>query len=151
MSFKNTILIMTSNAGASRVGKSRIGFGSGAVNMDALTDAVKQTFQPEFRNRLSRIVLFRSMDDRMAERITAKKLKELSDKLKVKKVELTITAEAAEHVRQAGITNEYGAREIDRVIAGQVKPLLADLLLFGRLKKGGTCVLDVKEGKLLVR
>ncbi len=149
--FRNIILIMTSNAGASRVGKSRIGFGSGAVNMDALTDAVKQTFQPEFRNRLSRIVLFRSMDDRMAERITAKKLKELSDKLKVKKVELTITAEAAEHVRQAGITNEYGAREIDRVIAGQVKPLLADLLLFGRLKKGGTCVLDVKEGKLLVR
>ena len=69
----------------------------------------------------------------------------------MKKVELTITAEAAEHVRQAGITNEYGAREIDRVIAGQVKPLLADLLLFGRLKKGGTCVLDVKEGKLLVR
>ena len=149
--FRNIILIMTSNAGASRVGKSRIGFGSGAVNMDALTDAVKQTFQPEFRNRLSRIVLFRSMDDRMAERITAKKLKELSDKLKVKKVELTITAEAAEHVRQAGITNEYGAREIDRVIAGQVKPLLADLLLFSRLKKGGTCVLDVKEGKLLVR
>lgn len=149
--FRNIILIMTSNAGASRVGKSRIGFGSGAVNMDALTDAVKQTFQPEFRNRLSRIVLFRSMDDQMAERITAKKLKELSDKLKAKKVELIITAGAAEHVRQAGITNEYGAREIDRVIAGQVKPLLADLLLFGRLKKGGTCMLDVKEGKLLVR
>lgn len=149
--FRNIILIMTSNAGASRVGKSRIGFGSEAVNMDALTDAVKQTFQPEFRNRLSRIVLFRSMDDQMAERITAKKLKELSDKLKAKKVELIITAGAAEHVRQAGITNEYGAREIDRVIAGQVKPLLADLLLFGRLKKGGTCVLDVKEGKLLVR
>lgn len=149
--FRNIILIMTSNAGASRVGKSRIGFGSEAVNMDALTDAVKQTFQPEFRNRLSRIVLFRSMDDQMAERITAKKLKELSDKLKAKKVELIITSGAAEHVRQAGITNEYGAREIDRVIAGQVKPLLADLLLFGRLKKGGTCVLDVKEGKLLVR
>lgn len=149
--FRNIILIMTSNAGASRVGKSRIGFGSGAVNMDALTDAVKQTFQPEFRNRLSRIVLFRSMDDQMAERITDKKLRELSDKLAAKKVELTVTPQAADYVRKAGITNEYGAREIDRVIAGQVKPLLADLLLFGRLKKGGNCTLDVEEGKLLIR
>lgn len=148
--FRNIILIMTSNAGASRVGKSRIGFGSGAVNMDALTDAVKQTFQPEFRNRLSRIVLFRSMDDQMAERITDKKLRELSDKLAAKKVELTVTPQAADYVRKAGITNEYGAREIDRVIAGQVKPLLADLLLFGRLKKGGNCTLDVKEGKLVI-
>ncbi len=149
--FRNIILIMTSNAGASRVGKSRIGFGSAAVNMDALTEAVKQTFQPEFRNRLSRIVLFGSMDDRMAEKITDKKLRELADKLAVKKVELTVAPRAAEYVRKAGITNEYGAREIDRVIAGEVKPLLADLLLFGKLKKGGKCKLDVKDGKLVIK
>ena len=78
--FRNIILIMTSNAGASQVGKSPIGFGSSQYNMDALTDAVKRTFQPEFRNRLSRIVLFSGMDDAMAEKITEKKLKELSDK-----------------------------------------------------------------------
>lgn len=148
--FRNIILIMTSNAGASRVGKSRIGFGSEAVNMDALMEAVKQTFQPEFRNRLSRIVLFHSMDDRMAEKITRKKLKELSDKLTAKKVELAITPEAEAHIKHAGITYEYGAREIDRVIAGEVKPLLAELLLFGRLKRGGKCTLFVKEGKLAV-
>lgn len=149
--FRNIVLIMTSNAGASRVGKSRIGFGSEAVNLDALTDAVKQTFQPEFRNRLSKIVLFRSMDDRMARKITEKKLKELSDKLLVKKVELTITPQAAEHIKAAGITKEYGAREIDRVIAGEVKPLLAELLLFGRLKRGGKCMLLVEDNKLAVR
>lgn len=149
--FRNIILIMTSNAGASRVGKSRIGFGSEAVNMDALTEAVKQTFQPEFRNRLSRIVLFGGMDDRMAARITEKKLKELADKLAAKKTELSVTPQAADYVRKAGITNEYGAREIDRVIAGEVKPLLADLLLFGRLKKGGKCTLEVKDGKLRIR
>lgn len=148
--FRNIILIMTSNAGAGRVGKSRIGFGSEAMNMDALMEAVKQTFQPEFRNRLSRIVLFRSMDDRMAEKITGKKLKELADKLAVKKVELTVTQAAADYVRNAGITKEYGAREIDRVIAGEVKPLLAELLLFGRLKRGGKCTLDLKDGKLEV-
>lgn len=149
--FRNIVLIMTSNAGASRVGKSRIGFGSEAVNMDALTDAVKQTFQPEFRNRLSKIVLFRSMDDAMAEKITDKKLRELAKKLSEKNVEFEISKEAAKHVRKAGITKEYGAREIDRVIAGEVKPLLAELLLFGRLKKGGTCRLELEDGKLVVR
>ncbi len=149
--FRNIILIMTSNAGAGRVGKSRIGFGSEAVNMDALTEAVKQTFQPEFRNRLSKIVLFRTMDDRMAEKITGKKLQDLSQKLLAKKVEFTITPKAAEYVRNAGITKEYGAREIDRVIAGEVKPLLAELLLFGRLKRGGKCTLVLEEGSLKVR
>jgi len=149
--FRNTILIMTSNAGAGQVGKSRIGFGSPAVNMEALTDAVNKTFQPEFRNRLSRIVLFCSMDDKMAEKITEKKLKELADRLKARKVEFAATPEAAEYVRRAGITKEYGAREIDRVIAGEVKPLLAELLLFGRLKRGGRCLLDVRDGKLMIR
>lgn len=149
--FRNIVLIMTSNAGASKVGKSRIGFGSEAVNMDALTDAVKQTFQPEFRNRLSRIVLFRSMDEEMAGKITQKKLKELSEKMKNRKVEFKVSKEAVEYVRKAGITKEYGAREIDRVIAAKVKPLLAELLLFGRLKKGGKCALEVEDGELVVR
>ena len=111
---------------------------------------MKRTFQPEFRNRLSRIVLFGGMDDRMAEQITDKKLKELSGKLAAKKVDLTITPQAAAYVRNAGITNEYGAREIDRVIAGEVKPLLAELLLFGRLKRGGTCTLLLEDGRLAV-
>ncbi len=149
--FRNIVLIMTSNAGASKVGKSRIGFGSEAVNLDALTDAVKQTFQPEFRNRLSRIVLFRSMDEEMAGKITQKKLKELSEKMKNRKVEFRVSKEAVEYVRKAGITKEYGAREIDRVIAAKVKPLLAELLLFGRLKKGGKCALEVEDGELVVR
>ncbi len=149
--FRNIVLIMTSNAGANKVGKSRIGFGSEAVNMDALTDAVRQTFQPEFRNRLSRIVLFRSMDEEMAGKITQKKLKELSEKMKNKKVDFKVSKEAVEYVRKAGITKEYGAREIDRVIAAKVKPLLAELLLIGRLKKGGVCALEVEDGELVVR
>ncbi len=148
--FRNIILIMTSNAGASQVGKPGIGFGSSQQNTDALLDAVNRTFQPEFRNRLSRIVLFRSMDQDMAEKITRKKLKELADNLSLKKVSLTITEEAFIHIRKAGITREYGAREIDRVIAAEVKPLLAELLLFGKLKRGGTCVLDQKDKKLVI-
>ncbi|MDO5549592.1 MAG: AAA family ATPase [Lachnospiraceae bacterium] len=149
--FRNIILIMTSNAGASQAGKSQIGFGNAAANLDALSDAVNRTFQPEFRNRLSRIVLFNSMDDHMAARITDKKLRELAQKLEARKVTLTISPEAAEYVMKEGITREYGAREIDRVIAGEVKPLLAELLLFGRLKRGGKCRLEVEDGKLAVK
>lgn len=70
--FRNIVLIMTSNAGAREVGKSRIGFASAEMNTEALEDAVKRTFQPEFRNRLSRVVLFRGMDEEMAGRITQK-------------------------------------------------------------------------------
>ncbi len=144
--FRNIILIMTSNAGAREVGKSPIGFASLPVNKEALTEAVKRTFQPEFRNRLSRVVLFNSMDEGMAKRITRKKLQELSDKLAKKKVDLTVAMEAEEQVEKVGISREYGAREIDRVISGEIKPLLAELLLFGKLKKGGSCTLTVKDG-----
>ncbi|MDO5417283.1 MAG: AAA family ATPase [Lachnospiraceae bacterium] len=146
--FRNIILIMTSNAGAGQLGKSQIGFGSAEMNLDALMEAVKRTFQPEFRNRLSRIVLFHGMDEEMAARITEKKLKELAEKLAARKVEFHVSPEAAEYVRKAGITREYGAREIDRVISGEVKPLLAELLLFGKLKRGGACTLECRDGKL---
>ncbi len=146
--FRNVILIMTSNAGASQVGKSQIGFGSPEMNLDALMEAVKRTFQPEFRNRLSKIVLFQGMDEKMAEQITRKKLGELEKKLAGRKVELVISPEAEEYIRTSGITREYGAREIDRVITAEVKPLLAEHLLFGKLKKGGRCQVKLEEGKL---
>ena len=149
--FRNIILILTSNAGAGEIGKGKIGFGSGIMNLDALEEAVKRIFQPEFRNRLSRIVLFHGMDEKMAGNITTKKLGELTQMLKTRKVNLTVTQAATEHVKRSGITREYGAREIDRVISGEVKPLLAELLLFGRLKRGGDCILDVRNGKLIVR
>lgn len=148
--FRNIILIMTSNAGASQVGKSQIGFGSTKVNTDALMDAVNRTFSPEFRNRLSKIVLFNPMDDAMAERITEKKLNELGEKLALRNVEFSASPEAKVYIRNHGITAEYGAREIDRVITGEVKPLLAERLLFGNLKRGGKCHLEVREEKLVL-
>ncbi len=148
--FRNIVLIMTSNAGAREIGKGKIGFNDSEENPDVLEEAVRRTFQPEFRNRLSRIILFRSMDEAMAGEITAKKLRELSDKLKERKVELTVTKEAQDCIKKAGITREYGAREIDRVISAKVKPLLAELLLFGRLKKGGKCILAEKDGELAI-
>ena len=149
--FRNIVLIMTSNAGASSVGKNLIGFGSGRMDDSAIGEAVKRTFQPEFRNRLSKIVLFKSMDREMAVRITKKKLEGLRELMGKKFVELEISNQAAEYIMKRGITNEYGAREIDRVISAEVKPLLVEELLFGKLKKGGKCRIELADNKLMLQ
>lgn len=137
--FRNIVIIMTSNAGASRVGKSGIGFGDQSVKSDVIMEEVKKTFQPEFRNRLNRIVVFHPMDAAMGERIAKKKLGELGYMLAQKKVELEILPEAMALLAKKGTSTEYGAREMDRIIGGEIKPLLVDELLFGSLKKGGVC------------
>ncbi len=149
--FSNVILIMTSNAGADRLRQEQIGFGHSGVQTDVMMDAVKRIFQPEFRNRLDRIVMFRAMDETMADRIARKKLDELAARLRARQVDFQYTQEAADHVRTIGISQEYGAREIQRVIDSQVKPLLADTLLFGPLKTGGACQLTMEDGNLKIQ
>lgn len=143
--FRNVIMIMTSNAGASRIGKHGIGFQGQDVKADVIMEEVKRIFQPEFRNRLNRIVVFHGMDETMAEQITEKKLGELQKLLLQKKVMLTVEAAAKTLVKKKGITTEFGAREIDRVIQNEIKPILVDEILFGRLKKGGKCSLTVSN------
>ena len=145
--FRNVILIMTSNAGASRIGKHGFGFQGQDVKADVIMEEVKRIFQPEFRNRLNRIVVFHGMDETMAEQITEKKLGELQKMLTNRKVELSVDTAAKLLVKEKGITTEFGAREIDRVIQNEIKPLLVDEILFGKLKKGGKCRLTASEGR----
>ena len=146
--FRNVILIMTSNAGASRVGKPLMGFGERKINRDAIMDEVKRVFQPEFRNRLNRIITFNHVDDKMAEKIVQKQIAQLAQKLEKKKITLEITSSCAEYLKRKGISQEYGAREINRIINTEIKPLLVDKILFGKLKKGGNCVIDYVNDKL---
>lgn len=140
--FGNIILIMTSNAGASRVGKAGIGFGDRDVKADVIMEEVKRTFQPEFRNRLNRIVVFHHMDPAMAMQIADKKLRELGGMLLKKHVELFVEPEAKELLVRKGTSVEYGAREMERIIGSEIKPLLVDAILFGNLKRGGSCRLS---------
>ena len=98
---------------------------------------VKRTFKPEFINRLSATVVFNDMDRVMAGMILDKKLRELSQKLEVRKVTMTMTEDAREWLLAKGFTREYGARELDRVIAHDLKPLLMREILFGWLRDGG--------------
>ncbi len=145
--FRNVIVIMTSNAGANRIGKQAIGFAGEKGDDGALMDEVKRIFQPEFRNRLNRIVTFHGMDDTMAERVIEKKLKELSKQLEKKEISLSADDKAMELIKKKGISAEYGAREIDRVIRNDIKPLFVDEILFGRLKNGGKLILSAENDK----
>ena len=148
--FRNVILIMTSNAGASRIGRPGIGFQGQDIKADVVLEEVKRTFQPEFRNRLNKIVVFNGMDDAMAARIVEKKLGQLGEMLGRKGVELAVDEEAGRLVRQKGISTEFGAREIERVIGSEIKPLLVDEILFGRLKEGGRCRLEASGGEFRI-
>lgn len=143
--FRNIILIMTSNAGASRIGKHGIGFQGQDVSPNVIMEEVKRIFQPEFRNRLNRIVVFHGMDEAMAEKIVEKKLGELQKMLSQKNIEFRADGSAKKLVREKGISVEFGAREIERVIQGEIKPLLVDEILFGALKGGGQCRLTVQD------
>ncbi len=148
--FRNVIIIMTSNAGASRIGKPGIGFLGEDTSADVVLEEVKRVFQPEFRNRLNKIVVFRGMDAQMAERIAQKKLGELAQMLLRRQVELTVDQAAKKLVQEKGVSAEYGAREMDRVIRGEIKPLFVDEMLFGALKQGGRCVLTAADGQFQV-
>ena len=135
--FRNVILIMTSNAGAQFAGQANIGFTGGVSRGEAMLKQVKKTFKPEFINRLSGTVVFNDMDHHMAELILKKKLRELQEKLTAKKVTLTLKDETFAALLKEGVTKEYGAREMARVINQRLKPQLMREILFGSLKDGG--------------
>lgn len=139
--FRNVIIIMTSNAGASRIGKAGIGFLGEDTTADIVYEEVRRIFQPEFRNRLNKIVAFHGIDEKMAVQIIEKKLRELQNMLSRRQVRLTVDDTAKALIQKKGVSKEYGAREIIRVIQSEVKPLFADEILFGSLRQGGTCTL----------
>ncbi len=146
--FRNVVLIMTSNAGAQHASQANIGFSGNTSRGEAMLSQVKKTFKPEFINRLSGTVVFHDMDRTMATLILRKKLGELQEKLTAKHVTMTLTDEAFDHLLKEGFTREYGAREMDRVIGQQLKPLLMREILFGSLKQGGDVTIEMKDGKL---
>lgn len=146
--FRNVILIMTSNAGAQYAAQASIGFGGGVSRGEAMMKQVKKTFKPEFINRLTDIVVFSEMDENMAAQILRKKLSELEAKLQQRKVSFEMTDEAFSCLLKKGFTKEYGAREMDRVIARELKPLFMKEILFGKLKKGGSVTVKSADGIL---
>lgn len=148
--FRNVVLIMTSNAGAQYASQASIGFTGNVSRGEAMLKQVKKTFKPEFINRLSGTVVFHDMDKQMATRILNKKLGELQSKLEKKQVTMTLTDAAFENILSEGFVPEYGAREMDRVIAQRLKPLLMREILFGKLSKGGDVEVDFVKDELKI-
>lgn len=148
---RHVVLIMTSNAGAQYARQASIGFNSRVSAGEAMLGQVKKTFKPEFINRLSATVVFHDMDRTMASLILAKKLGELNGKLVVRGIEMELSPEARDWLLRRGFLPEYGAREMDRVIASQLKPLLMREILFGALKAGGKACVQVEKDQLILQ
>ena len=148
---RHVVLIMTSNAGAQFARQASIGFSSQITAGEAMLKQVKKTFKPEFINRLSATVVFHDMSQEMASLILDKKLGELSSKLAARQIEMELSPEARNWLLQRGFLPEYGAREMNRVIASHLKPLLMREILFGSLKSGGKTCIQVDKDQLVLQ
>ena len=148
---RHVVLIMTSNAGAQFARQASIGFSSQITAGEAMLKQVKKTFKPEFINRLSATVVFHDMSREMASLILDKKLGELSSKLAARQIEMELSPEARNWLLQRGFLPEYGAHEMDRVIASHLKPLLMREILFGSLKSGGKTCIQVDKDQLVLQ
>lgn len=138
--FRNTIIIMTSNAGTREMGVQTIGFGDVFNDAeDKGKKAIEKFFSPEFRNRLDAIITFRALNVEIMEMVVDKFIVELNTQLAAKKVSLSITPSVRTWLAQKGHDPRYGARPLARVLQTEIKDKLADEILFGELSKGGGC------------
>jgi ATP-dependent Clp protease ATP-binding subunit ClpA len=143
--FRNVILIMTSNVGARELAKGNIGFSKeGDAKVGSNEEAIKNTFSPEFRNRLDGTIAFAQLDYKIMERIVDKFVVELESQLSDKKVCLHLTAEARRWLAKKGHDPVYGARPLGRLISEKIKQPLAEEILFGKLEKGGHVRIGLK-------
>ena len=149
--FRNVVLIMTSNAGAKNIGKNIIGFGERVIKGEAIMEEVKKFFSPEFRNRLDKIVVFNHLNNEMALDIARKELNKFNEQLLKKNVKVNFDDKCIDFVANKGISQEYGAREIIRIINQEIKAMLVDEILFGSLSDGGEITLDVKDNKFIYK
>ena len=149
--FRNTIIIMTSNAGARDIGKNLVGFGRESLNLNAMDEEVKRSFTPEFRNRLDKIIVFNQITKEMALDITKNEISKFKEKLKEKNIEISISNKVLSYISNKGLSKEFGGREIKRVINSELKTLLIDEILFGKLSKGGKCSIGLKDNKLVIK
>lgn len=148
--FRNVILIMTSNAGARHAHKPSVGFDRKADAGAAMAKEVKTVFAPEFINRLTSVVVFNDIDEKMASMILDDKIRQLQSRIKGKGIELKITKEAYARLLKEGFSPEYGAREIERVLNSRITPLLMREILFGA-KEGFTAVIEPSEAGYDIR
>ncbi len=149
VSFRNVVLIMTSNAGATEQAKSAIGFGRDRREGED-TAAIERTFTPEFRNRLDAVISFQPLPKEVILRVVEKFVLQLEAQLMDRNVTIDLTPKAARWLGDKGYDDKMGARPLARVIQEHIKKPLAEELLFGKLAKGGLVKVKVKDGNLVL-
>ncbi|MFZ1725523.1 MAG: ATP-dependent Clp protease ATP-binding subunit ClpA [Albidovulum sp.] len=145
--FRNVILIMTSNAGASEMAKSAIGFGRDKREGED-TAAIERTFTPEFRNRLDAVISFAALPREVILQVVEKFVLQLEAQLMDRHVHIELSAEAAAWLAEKGYDDRMGARPLARVIQEHIKKPLAEELLFGKLMKGGVVQVVLRDGAI---
>lgn len=145
--FRNVIIIMTTNAGASEASRASIGFTPQDHSSDAM-GAIEKLFTPEFRNRLDSIIQFNGLDKKTIMSVVDKFLFELEQQLHEKNVDMSVEPEVREWLADKGYDPTMGARPMARVIQEHIKKALAEELLFGRLAHGGSVRIGVADGAL---
>ena len=145
---RNSILILTTNLGAIDAEKNKIGFGDD--DSDYEDKELKKFFAPEFRNRLDGIITFGKLGKEVMMKIVGKFLVELKAQVKDKKVDITISDEALDYLVDKGFNKKMGARPLQRVIDKEIKRPLSRQLLFGKLKDGGKCKIDIVKKELVL-
>ncbi|PZO51751.1 MAG: ATP-dependent Clp protease ATP-binding subunit ClpA [Alphaproteobacteria bacterium] len=140
--FRNVILIMTTNAGASDAAKQGIGFGAGKKDHEN-EEAIKRLFTPEFRNRLDATISFGGLPPEVVRSVVQKFIIQLEGQLAERNVQIEITDKAADWLATRGYDENFGARPLSRLISEYVKKPMADELLFGKLKTGGIVKIDI--------
>jgi ATP-dependent Clp protease ATP-binding subunit ClpB len=146
--FKNTITIMTSNVGSQWIQDLTL---ADEERRERTMDALRDTFKPEFLNRIDDIIIFRALDMADIERIIDIQLGLIRKRLQQRKLSLELTEGAKHYIAQAGYSPVYGARPLKRVLQKQILDPLALQLLEGAFVEGDRIVIDQDEGRVIFR
>lgn len=157
--FRNTIIIMTSNVGASMIRRNnRLGFNVGDSSVDEyenmknnVMDELKKSFRPEFLNRIDDVIVFHSLKEEHLQEIVSLMADDLRKRLREQEIDFELTEAAKKHLAKDGFDEQYGARPLRRAIQKQVEDRLSEELLRGNIRQGSRVIIDVEDGKLIVK
>lgn len=157
--FKNCIIIMTSNVGAKLISQKQkaFGFAAGAKELeqnekeikDAVMGELRNTFRPEFLNRVDDIIVFQRLTKENIKEIASRLLAVLQKRVEDMGIEVTFSDEAVSKIADAGFDDVYGARPLKRAIQSRIEDALSEEMLKGNVKKGGKYICNVKDGKFV--
>ncbi|TCP66247.1 ATP-dependent Clp protease ATP-binding subunit [Baia soyae] len=155
--FRNTVIIMTSNVGASMIKNTRLGFATGDTSKDEyeqmknnVMEQLKKSFRPEFLNRIDDLIVFHSLKEEHLQEIVNLMAEELRRRLHEQEIDFTLTDAAKNYLAKEGFDPQYGARPLRRAIQKHIEDRLSEELLRGHIGRGDAVQIDLKDGALVV-